>query len=542
MGCIYDLEEIAISKFPAIIRDLEEYGDFYEDRDKVLNMELYNLAERRDIVSAYSSEGLNFINCTKVIQPEFLAPYLKRIKEDGFFIEFANEKTKLVRLVIDYFKGNSINQNIEISLAAKGYKVEILYVTPLNYLELQEGEDVRLRLYRPLLFYKRLVYSAIESSSSDIHITNRIGEGDTCETYVYFRILNSYRRQSNFRINREFADKLIHDLVTEYALEQALDLGTPEGVKVSWLNPLYDNSCSLRITCSNSLAGYTAVCRISRMSVIGKCIEDLGFNYRMETTLKFLSTREEGITFITGAVRTGKNTTLVAMVNEAVDKEIKFMEYSAPVETIMPFEQADFKGNNESLLCYVDLAKKQDIDIVIISELPSKDLSKPVIDLVNSSIGVITTFHINRIWHFFYKLKNYFGEEYIDLITQVNGVVNQKMFIKQCPKCAHQHEVVERDFPPNIYKILMEYKIFTYYQSEGCLNCNYTGKLNEVQPFGEYIIFDDELKTRLLQCTEARFMEPIIKEYVIANESSLEFAIKEGIDMGVLHPLDFNKL
>ena len=66
-------------------------------------------------------------------------------------------------------------------------------------------------------------------------------------------------------------------------------------------------------------------------------------------------------------------------------------------------------------------------------EIPDKSIVFGIQDLVNSSIGVITTTHLDRIWNLPYKLKEYFGETYKDMISQINGVVNQKMFIKQCP-------------------------------------------------------------------------------------------------------------
>lgn len=535
------LEEEAFKKFPAVMRDLEDYGDLLEDKSKLLNLELYNIVNRRDIVDAYIEEDLNFVNCVKPLEPDFLKPYLSRIKQSGFFIEFANEKTKLIRLVSDYFN-SSIDQNIEIVLSASGYRVELFYVTPLNYLELKEGSKIRLRLYRPLVYYKRLVYDAISLGASDIHISNHYNNDnyDSFSYCIYYRLLNDYQIKSKDTLDSEFSDKLIREIVNEYAIEQAQDLGTPEGVKLSWLDPLYDDSCSLRITCSTSLGGNTLVCRVSRMSTIGKSIENLGFNYRMQKALEYLSDKEEGLTLITGAQRTGKNTTMVAMINNALCKKRKFIEYSSPIEVKMPFEQINFKDNIKGLYSYVDLAKKQDLDMVVISELPSKELAKPVIDLINSSIGVFTTFHINRIWHVFYKLKNYFGEDYIDLITQINGVVNQKMFVKQCPFCRVKKS--HYDFPDHIKNFMKEYGISTFYESKGCPKCGGTGKSNVVQPYGEYVIFDESLKEKLLQCTEARFMEPIIKKAVMDNKSNLEYFIKEGIDLGDLHPTDFNKL
>lgn len=74
------------------------------------------------------------------------------------------------------------------------------------------------------------------------------------------------------------------------------------------------------------------------------------------------------------------------------------ISYDSPIEVLMPFPQVDYKDDPKRLLDCVRLAKKQDIDIAFLNEIPSKDVAFAVKDLVTSSIGVITTLHLNRIW------------------------------------------------------------------------------------------------------------------------------------------------
>ncbi|MGL4949767.1 MAG: ATPase, T2SS/T4P/T4SS family, partial [Anaeroplasmataceae bacterium] len=320
----------------------------------------------------------------------------------------------------------------------------------------------------------------------------------------------------------------------------SVDLSSSEGVKTSWLNPLDDGTCDLRVTCSATRGGLTCVTRIQTIATTSKTVETLGLSGHVTEYLKELSLKENGLTLVTGPVRSGKNTTVNAMINDIINSPLKIVEYSSPIETSQPFEQYDYNDDRTRLLNFINLSKKQDINIAVINELPRKEVADAVYDLVNSSIGVMTTFHINRIWDLPYKLKNYFGEDFIDLITKINGVVNQKMFVKQCSHCLE--DKFSTKLPKSILSFLETHDIKTYKESRGCIQCNGTGRANQVQPFAEYLKFNKELKSRLLRCNHCYEMEELIYEHVTSSHTSLDYPIAEAVRSGVLHPLDVIKL
>ena len=535
---IMDLMQDVEQKFPAIITDLDKQRKMDSERDRILYTELYKLSSRDELIASLNEDSRinkRFVNCTKPLYPQELGDNLVRIKERGFFVYSYNEDG--IVLVTDGFS-EYVDRNVTLYLE----NAEIMYITPLNYELLLHGDDYVFDLYDPLTFYRRLVYEAMELKASDIHLENNLSRDLSVgsEFKIFYRLLNDYEEASAFKINKKFNDEVITEIVKGPSKGLQVELLSSRGVKTSWLNVLYDGTLDMRVTCSSTANGYTCVSRLQRMATIGKSIDQLGFDGRTTNAIKELKEFQSGLTLITGAVRTGKNTTAVAIENELIKLPIKIKEYSSPIETIMPFSQIDYGDKKDVLLNYINLVKKEDVDVVIINELPDKQIADAVVDLINSSMGVITTLHINRIWHLPYKLKDYFGEAYKDLITQINGVMTQKMFVKVCPHCAR--ESGSRDFPDFVLNLMDEYGITTFKEGEGCAYCNFTGRANAVQPYAEYLIFDDQIKHDLLRCDKAYEMEDVIRKYVMDAHSNMEYSIRDAILAGVLTPNDFLKL
>lgn len=536
MNSIDEMIDYGQKKYTAVFDGFDEFQMLDTDDSKLFNLELYKILGRESILDTMCSLDLPFVNCTEAQYPNFLSDYFNLIRDNGFFIYSANKDTREVTLVTNYYK--PVNSNIIIHL--RGYNVQIKYVTPLNYKILEVGLDEALSDVNYVIYFKRIIYDAMEKNVSDVHFTNNQNRHNSYDYYIKYRILNNYVLQEDFFINKKLNDRLIVEVISNYTTAESADLETSYGVETSWVNIMRNGKVDLRITCSKTAGGYTMVIRIQQMNTLGKRIENLGFNTLVSRDLRDLSDRVTGLTLITGAPRTGKNTTMVAMINEHIDDKIKRIEYSSPIETILPHEQLSYDSDVDTLLNFVKLAKKQDIDLAILNELPDKRLAHPVIDLVNSSIGVITTFHINRLWNVALKLKSYFGDDFIDLITQINGVVNQKMFVKLCPYCTQ--EVYHRNFPKHILDVMDEYTIKSFKEARGCIRCHRTGRSSSVQPFAESLIFTSELKERLVMCSKPHEMERILKKECYDKKVNMEVSVTDAIKDGILHPLDLDIL
>lgn len=541
LDTIDNLVTSAYSKYKSVVEGLEEFQVFDTDNVKLHNLELYNLVSREEIISMFNEQGIPFVNCRKSLEPEELHDLIDKIKSYGFFIHSYNKESGQITLVTDYYKADS-KENIVMYL--RNLSASIKYITPLNYSILSSSEDSVIEDTIPMLYFKRIIYDAMEKRASDVHFTNNQNRDNGYDYRVCYRLLNDYVEQKDIYLNRELNNKMIVSVINDYTTAESADLDTSFGVETSWLNAMRDNSCDLRLTCSKTNGGYTMVVRIQRMSTVGKGIENLGFNKSVQEALSTLASKNTGMTIITGAPRTGKSTTMVAMINSRAKSLIKREEYSSPVEVILPHEQLDYGDDVTTLLNYIKLAKKQDIDITIINELPDSRLAMPILDLVNSSMGVLTTFHINRLWNAPLKLKSYFGDWYIDLITQINGVVNQKMFVRQCPHCLVEKSIEEKtsNLPKGVIDLLIKSNVKTYSESLGCAKCSMTGKAKIVQPYAEYLLFTSEIKDKLVECSRPHEMEKILKNECYAQGTNMELSVIDAIRRGDLHPLDLTAL
>lgn len=525
-------------EFNPFYKDLSIASYIDTDRDFLINAELYQLFSRKYIIDSLTDKSIKFIDCIKEFETDLVGDSHKELLHSkGYYIYSCTDD--LLIIVTDYYNPNKA-ENISMSFYSYSFNIEVMYITPYNALCLAEGEDYKFITYDPIIYFKRIVKFAIDCHCSDIHFVPTLSKDGTKDVRIYFRQLNDYN-VTEHSINVAFSDEVLKTVVKQKTLGEEMDLNSSHGVKTSYLNPFGDGSADLRVTVGKTISGLTGVIRIQTISTLSKDIENLGFNGIVVEKLRILSEMENGLTLVTGPQRTGKNTTIFAMVNRIKNKPIKICDYSSPVETIMEFAQVDYGGSADELYNYIDLAKKQDLDIAIVNELPQSKVAFAVIELVNSSVGVFTTFHINRIWHLPYKLRDYFGDRYKDLITQINGVCNQKMFVHQCQECQSE-TAFDNQFNTMINKFMLDNNIKYYKTSKGCSKCSFTGKANKVQPYAEILVFDDTIKAELLKCDKVYDMEKYIKDLVYEEKLNLETYISEEILSGRLHPTDAMKL
>ena len=580
---IQKIKNQAIKKFPEVCFSLEEQNKFSTTHDILFNVELYwmmtnselltilNTTEEdaieTDVNKFMSGYGDLFVNTHKENQKQLYVhqtkyvnpsqyntlqgrPLNPRVIEDaGYFLYQCDQDN--FKIVLVTYEGSNADVNIALSL--DNYDVTILYVTPYDFKLIEDDkknrthdQSFRWSSLNPRVFMKRVIYDAIEAHSSDIHIENHLVPTDSVTGldytyYINFRIYTRCERQSHLYLTKTFCDNLVKDLV-EVCGGQKTDLDKPNGVVLSWLNPLRNGEVTLRVACSKTQGGYTAVIRVQQLSEAPKTINALGFSEEPTKVLHELASRTEGLVLITGHRGSGKNTTANAIISELYDGTMTIYEYSSPIEFYQPFIQYDYKDSRETLEKCIALSKKQDINIAVLNEIPDAGIAPAVYDLINSSVGVITTLHIKRLWNLPSKLRDYFGENYQELYPHLNGVVQQCMFVPLCPYC--KKSVMHNNFTSYINDLLEKHNIKSFYERnpEGCHHCNHTGLDRRVQPLAEWLLFTDEIKTKLLTLEKPYEQSAYLRQCLEVSEHTLEYSIAEGISKGFLTPTDFNKL
>lgn len=228
------------------------------------------------------------------------------------------------------------------------------------------------------------------------------------------------------------------------------------------------------------------------------------------------------------------------MANKMIQDPISIVSYDSPVEVLMPFAQVDYQEDSKRLLSLVRLTKKQDVDVAFLNEIPTKEVAFAVSDLSESSIYVITTMHLDRLWQLPYRLYDYYGESYKNIISQINGVLNQKMFGVQCPHCREEKLLSELKSEP-IYKLLSSKGVNSYFVTKGCKYCRdeITGSsgfiIGRNQPYAEHLIFTEEIKEHLLRCEHPWDMELYLKAKIREKAQALEDYMVDGVKSGDLN-------
>ena len=537
LDALLNVRDFGLQKEVVKIFESKIYPD---NTELITDLEIYKFMSRDEILKHLKFEfpELIFENVKSVNRKE---EFLTIEGRYGILLDHIDSKS--VKVIKSVFQ--TLDQtNLELDL--KQFKeIEIVNITDVNFRELSEyGYRPE---YDPMILFKRILIEVIKLNGTDLHF-GVIHRNMRAEYPIQYRVNGDLYDLDLFTLDKELNHSIISTLVETKTSANSLDLSLPDGITANSSDILDNGNVELRIAANKVKDGLQCVIRIQEKKTFSYTIDSLGFNKEAQDFLMWLSKKRSGITLITGAIRTGKNTTAFALANEMIKYPIKMIDYSSPIEVLMPFNQVDYLADENNLLACVRLAKKQDVNVAFLNEIPSKEVAFAVKDLVNSSIHVITTIHMDRIWHLPYKLNEYYGDSYKDVISQINGVMNQKMFDVMCPNCREVYPTSSiRDLAKKAF--LEERGLQNVWVAKGCEKCistvkhsghNKTGSvIGANQPYVEFLRFDDKLKSRLLACDHAWQMEEIIKEVVRENKNTLEDTMFDGIQRGVL---DYNAL
>lgn len=406
------------------------------------------------------------------------------------------------------------------------------YITPFNYMRLN-NIVLNEHDYDTQMILRVLVIDCIEKGGSDLHIDTRHINGEV-KYWIRYRVDGVMISNNNWDLSKPLMDKLCFNTIAEETKAQENKLGIT-GIETVIPDLLGDGNYQIRVCVIPVLDGRKMTIRIQSLKTVSFNIDDLGFDDDVSSGLKDLSRFRQGITWITGPVRSGKNTTTMAMTNSMNRDEIVIQDLSSPVEILMDFSQHDYGENTELLVTILKRIKKLDIDIVTLNEIPSKDVAFGVLELAQSSIGVITTTHLHRIWMLPHKLQTYYGDDYKNVLSYMNGVLTQKLYPKLCTKCGTRKslDVIESKV---IRNHLEEHGVNSVVVPSGhCEYCNNGRLKGQLKPYGELLIFDDEIRTNLRKFDTTFEMEEYLKSLIKNTPNSLDYKVAQAINNGELH-------
>lgn len=378
--------------------------------------------------------------------------------------------------------------------------------------------------FRPLLVFRRLVYDCIISGGTDIHLESYYLDKQPAHA-IRYRV-KRVMTKSRFSIDYDMMRRVVQAVVSKLSRASSVDLDSSAGITTSVADIFQDGTCDLRVTGSKTSAGLYVVIAIQNVTTTTKKLDELGFPKGDIELLNYLAGLRTGLTLVTGEMRSGKNTTIFAMLNQLINDPIRIIEYSNPIENRMSFPQIDYYGDIEVLEHLMTIAKKEDIDIAVLNEIPNAEVAFAVRDLVNSAIGVITTTHLSRAWHLPYKLQEFFGKDYKTIISQINGVVNHKMFRRvKCPNMQRRTLNPDSGSFERRCHIAGVRQFFVVPEDET--------PMFELQPLTEILVFNDAEKSAMLNYEELFKVEEMLKSKVEREHQTLEHKLADYINRGI---------
>ena len=317
-----------------------------------------------------------------------------------------------------------------------------------------------------------ILYNAMESRSSDIHIETR--ERDV---QVKFRIDGALYSKVD-PIDISFHQTLISRIKVMSELDIAERRIPQDGrFRVRYKGRTVD----FRVSIMPTIFGEDAVIRILDKEQINESFKNLnldvvGFDYEDITRFRLYIKEPYGMVLVTGPTGSGKTTTLYAALNEIRNEEDKIITIEDPVEYqlhgIVQIPVNEKKGLTfarglRSIL-------RHDPDKIMVGEIRDEETAQIAIQSALTGHLVFTTVHANNVIDVIGRFIN-MGVEPYNFVSALNCVLAQRLVRLLCPTCKRPYKPNEDDLVESGIRKEEVGPEQVFFRSVGCDACNHTG-------------------------------------------------------------------
>jgi len=322
---------------------------------------------------------------------------------------------------------------------------------------------------------------AIKKGASDIHIEPQ-------ENGVLLRL----RIDGILYIEANLSKKIQLPLASRFKILSRLDIAErrlPQDGRISIR--IEDRAIDFRVSTVPAKFGEKIVMRILDKSGSLLPLDKIIVHTPSVDLLRRMISQPYGIVYVTGPTGSGKTTTLYSSLNEINSPEINISTAEDPIEYDLP-GLCQVQTHSDIGLDFARVLRaflRQDPDVILVGETRDQETAKISVEAALTGHLVFTTLHTNDAPSTFERLQE-MGIEPFLMANSTIGIVAQRLARKLCQNCK---------VPADLDETTLSYFGYnaqnapTFYRSEGCDQCNHTGKKGRVGVF-ELLVMNEELK------------------------------------------------
>jgi len=379
-----------------------------------------------------------------------------------------------------------------------------------------------------------IIYNAMESRASDIHIETR-----DREVQVKFRI-DGVLTLAMRPIGKEHHSTII----SRIKVMSELDISERRVPQDGRFRVKYNGrAIDFRVSIMPSIHGEDAVLRVlDKESMSEKfkklTLEVVGFDEADLRRFRRYIKEPYGMVLVTGPTGSGKTTTLYAAVNEIKNDEDKIITIEDPVEyqirgiTQIPVNEKKgltFARGLRSIL-------RHDPDKIMVGEIRDAETAQIAINSALTGHLVFTTVHANNVLDVLGRFLN-MGVEAYQFVSALNCVLAQRLVRNICHHCKR---------PAKVSRLLLEEsgldpsleKTHTFYEGAGCIECGGTGYMGRTA-ICELLDLSDAIREMILE------KRPTSEIKKAAREEGMRFLRESAVErvmLGITTLREINKV